>query len=392
MYRVTTMLAGCLRHMPFRRRPKTATGDRCRFQFGLRAIFVFTTVCALLCAWIVAGFREAQKQQAAVEALTGRLGRATHVRHEEDYHGHAFFSYRMGEGRIEGAVYDGLNNKSRFTPWWNSRRWLAALTGNARYQSVVELVAHAQQGKVTDGDWKLWLTSFPYVRDVLLSGLKDEQFVYLAKMQKLEFFWLEDASITGEGLQHLRNLPDLRTLQLESELDLEQDLFRELHFSEDGKAQLGMLTQLRRLRITADDGLLPCLADLSNLIDLDLSRAPITDCGMIHVGKMTLLRRLDLSRTRISDSGLKQVEPLRNLEALDLSGTRITDAGIACVMNLPRLRVLTLPDATTDLAVPDLLRMNGLDVLDLRDTQITFEGQRNLRRGLARTHVLGRQE
>ena len=49
---------------------------------------------------------------------------------------------------------------------------------------------------------------------------------------------------------------------------------------------------------------------------------------MEHLGGLTQLDELAVTHARVSDAGLKHVEGLFRLRSLDLSGTQVTDAGL----------------------------------------------------------------
>jgi hypothetical protein len=90
-------------------------------------------------------------------------------------------------------------------------------------------------------------------------------------------------------------------------------------------------------------------ADLRHLDDLegltmmeitgfDMSETPITDGGLIHVGRLASLVYLQLADTNITDAGLEKLSGLRNLEVLDLTNTKVTQDGAKHLQKLPMLK------------------------------------------------------
>jgi hypothetical protein len=99
------------------------------------------------------------------------------------------------------------------------------------------------------------------------------------------------------------------------------------------------------------------LADLTDLIWLDLNNTQITDMGLAHLAGLTQLKRLRLDETQVTDAGIAQLAELENLETLNLSRTRITDAGLAHLAGLSKLETLDLARTqVTDAGLIELQR------------------------------------
>lgn len=73
---------------------------------------------------------------------------------------------------------------------------------------------------------------------------------------------------------------------------------------------------------------------------LDVKDTPLTDEGLVAVGKMKNLTRLRVEKTSISDAGLAHLAELEYLESLNLYGTEVSDAGLEHLAGLPNLRRL----------------------------------------------------
>jgi len=92
-----------------------------------------------------------------------------------------------------------------------------------------------------------------------------------------------------------------------------------------------------------NDGDLASLINCQSLTNLDLQKSPITDCGMIHIGKIVSLCRLHLGHTSVTANGLVHLRSLQNLHSLDLTGTSILiDDAIEHLETVASLRWLDL--------------------------------------------------
>jgi internalin A len=121
------------------------------------------------------------------------------------------------------------------------------------------------------------------------------------------------------------------------------------------------------------------LADLSELLDLDLSYTGITDAGLECIKRLKHLQTLDLSGTRITDQGLTAIRGLTGLKKLVLGDTNVTDAGIEQLQGLSGLEELCVWNtAVTDSGLNYVKGMNELQFLNLRGTKVTDAGVERL--------------
>ncbi|HLQ47169.1 MAG TPA: hypothetical protein VK137_20665, partial [Planctomycetaceae bacterium] len=94
------------------------------------------------------------------------------------------------------------------------------------------------------------------------------------------------------------------------------------------------------------DAGLNALAGLSQLRELRVVKAPITNAGLETIGRLTSLRTLSLEETAATDDGLPQLSGLTELANLRLEnvigGSSFTDAGLDLIHQLPRLEELTV--------------------------------------------------
>ncbi|MFT5496755.1 MAG: sulfatase modifying factor 1 [Kiritimatiellia bacterium] len=174
----------------------------------------------------------------------------------------------------------------------------------------------------------------------------------------------QSASFTDEGVQHLRNFPELRTLALS----------REAQIGEGIKEVLSHLPHLSRLNLEGCTGIPPeafaTLAGLQELKSLDLRNTQADDQTMETLAVIPRLEELRLSTvtaraaqdlTRLfsverltiqtlegGDTSLRLLGRLNRLNNLDMGGPNITGSGLGPICLLPRLDDIKLrcPDLT----------------------------------------------
>lgn len=143
----------------------------------------------------------------------------------------------------------------------------------------------------------------------------------------------------------------------------------------DKKAQEVLL---KSLPVSDED--LVHLSGLDTLESLNLSGTDITGAGLVHIAKLTNLRKLGLNGgyqkpSKVDDEGLSHLRNLSQLEELVLSDSQITDEGLAHLSGLTKLKSLYL--FQTNITDAGLLHLEGLQELEtLRAgrTGITEEG------------------
>jgi hypothetical protein len=83
------------------------------------------------------------------------------------------------------------------------------------------------------------------------------------------------------------------------------------------------------------------LAGLTNLRVLHLEKTPTTDAMVVHLKGLKNLSYLNLYGTQITDAALPQLKELANLKSLYVFETKVTDAGIAALKGaLPNVRIV----------------------------------------------------
>lgn len=83
---------------------------------------------------------------------------------------------------------------------------------------------------------------------------------------------------------------------------------------------------------------LALLADMPNLVELNLAGTNVGDAQMPLIAKLPHLRVLKLQKTSVTDAGLKALRSLKHLEVLNLYGTQVSDQGLLELTDLKQLR------------------------------------------------------
>ncbi|HDZ20920.1 hypothetical protein LCGC14_0315680 [marine sediment metagenome] len=180
---------------------------------------------------------------------------------------------------------------------------------------------------------------------------------------------LSGTSIVDEELVFLRAFPKLRRLSLKG-----------CPVSDYGMIQVGKLTMLEQLDIDKIMGITDVgmrrLSGLAKLRSLALYGGRITDAGMAHLSKLTELRSLSLRGANRVRYGFKHLPQFRHLEKLDLRGTTVWDADLPKYLgSLKTLKKLRLAWGTTDELLAALAEIPGLEELELSRTRsITEKG------------------
>lgn len=184
------------------------------------------------------------------------------------------------------------------------------------------------------------------LRDLNLFGctnVTNKGLTKLTTLKSLQRLYVNDANLTIGGLSYLNKLSNLVTLRLDGVL---QDNSR-LDISRLTKLET-FLFQLKKRRVgkktvsdLLNDSDLICLAKLTNLEDLQVSKTGITDDGLKYLAGLTNLTRLGIGGEKITDKGLIQLSRMNKLNQLILAGN-FTDEALLNLERLPTLHRLTI--------------------------------------------------
>jgi cytochrome b561 len=102
------------------------------------------------------------------------------------------------------------------------------------------------------------------------------------------------------------------------------------------------------------------IADLAKfgtqILNLNLRRAGLTDAELKTVAGFTNLRILRLEDNAVTDAGLKELTTLKSLNYINLSNTKVTEAGLEVIAQAPQLKRVYFWNSTVAPAAIDKLR------------------------------------
>lgn len=185
--------------------------------------------------------------------------------------------------------------------------------GLARLAGMIQLRSLALGGcEITDEGLE-FLEQLPALEalDLRKTKVTDAGMRRLAGLKSLKAIWLEETQVTDDGLAPLAGLPLLEDLG-----------YLDKQFTLRGLAKLKQLVTLRPPPDSVVDDDLALLAGMPRLRELFLAKAPVTDAGLEHIGKLAQLEKLYLYDTKITDAGLPKLRSLVNLKQLHLPSTR----------------------------------------------------------------------
>ena len=319
---------------------------RRRYQYSLRTLMIFVTLCVISCSWFAVKMQQAKKQREMIETIE----KEGHLLADYDESSSPFlrlFAYLFGKDFCYG-----INNI-----------YVDDTATDADLKSLTEIscfikLSSCRNVSITD-DRLLNLQGLSNLKSLELiqnNNITDAGLVHLKSLGQLEELNLSWTKITDDGLKELNDMQNLRTLIL-------------CGTSVTGKGFVNCkgLSHLKHLDLSVTKGTdsgLGGLESLRNIQKLELSNTDISDAGLVHVTKMTNLYYLDLINTKITDNGLRQLKDLQNLRRLILTGTNISDVGLIHLKGLKQL-----------------------DKLVIDKTHVTDEGIRDLRKALPKLNI-----
>ncbi len=155
------------------------------------------------------------------------------------------------------------------------------------------------------------LKGLPRLKELYVEGF----FVVQGQSGTAKFGQTSSVRVTDAGLLHLRELPKLQSLHLQTR-----------HITDGGLAHLEELTALKKLTVAASGGM-----------GGGFFMPEVTDAGLVHLKGLAKLKALNLVALRIDGSGLVHLKALPKLSRLSLSGSPIRDEGLVHLKDLPNL-------------------------------------------------------
>jgi len=246
-------------------------------------------------------------------------------------------------------------------------------------------------------DWDLLVKEMTQngVPGLHLAQATDSDLRLLTGLTGLQFLDLSNSPVTDAGLAYLKGVTGLETLELPGN-----------RITNAGLVHLEGLTRLRRLDLSntgiTDEGLgMAWLTDLTGLPGRPWPEGTVTDAAPVTFEGMTGPQWLYLSDTQVIGRDPTHLDTLTQFQGLPAysdtspfgrlagfppfhwSGTPVPGAGLGSLKGLTRLRDLRLRDVhITDASVEHLRVLTGLEYLDLRGTQITEAGFRQLKQSI----------
>jgi len=275
-----------------------------------------------------------------------------------------FLGYRWQKQMAFLKRYDDVDTvlflKSKVTTEPVGPDWLRNLVGEQRMRGFDDIVAVQAMHQASADDLQL-LSRHP--------------------LRELHLF---NTQLTAAGIEALGKMQDLRTVEFGAIETVSEPLLK----------ALSRLKELETLRFTDTGQLSPGIILLDSTPPAMLDPIAISDRGppidpslsprsLRLLQQLPQLRFLAFHRMKITDDYLVEIAQLQHLEALDLCGTDVTDDGMAALAELPNLTYLNL--SHTAVGDRGLARFHGhkrLQIFDLVDTNLTFDGMQHLKAGV----------
>jgi hypothetical protein len=146
------------------------------YQFSLRTLFVFVTLCAVACSWLAVKMRQAKEQREAVEAIR-KLGGIVIYEHQ--------CRMTIGPSGLPGPL------------------WLRKLCGDDFFVSVVMVSLQGTLVKDAELEQVARVTQLGVLN---LDGtlVTDASIRYLEKMTRLQILILDHTQVTDAGVKKLQ--------------------------------------------------------------------------------------------------------------------------------------------------------------------------------------------
>jgi hypothetical protein len=161
-----------------------------------------------------------------------------------------------------------------------------------------------------------------------------------------------------------------------------------------GAAALQKATQIATLTVEdaskLTDRSMALIGRLTNLRELSLFQAGITNAGMAHLKGLKELRKLYLvEATKVFDSGVASLKGHAKLEELDLSETSITNLAAATFKTFPALKLLAVNKTKFgDAGAAQLKDLKELKRLEAVNTELSVKGAMTLESALPKIRIL----
>jgi serine/threonine protein kinase len=167
-----------------------------------------------------------------------------------------------------------------------------------------------------------------------LMEASDDLLISLDHLTGLRGLILVSVDISDAGLEHLKNLPNLKDVRVSDS-----------KITGAGLAKLKCIKHLDELWIDQIENVQPVLKALDGSTTISYLSAKhdrLTDADMTCISHLPNLEELRLAHDPINDAELAKLAGLKKLQELDLSHCKITSASIPTLLSFPRLSNLYL--------------------------------------------------
>ena len=231
------------------------------------------------------------------------------------------------------------------------------------------------------------LAGISTLRAIRLSGndnatsVDDTGIAMLAALKQLKVLAVDQLWVSSAGLEALLPNQGIEELYLKGTL-----------VDDDSMAIVAKFPAIKKLRVSSTqvgNAGLEYLSACRNLEDLDLSEnSLLDDAGMVHLGKITSLKKLNLWRDAVSDVGIGHLAQLTKLTWLNLDNTQLSDAGLSALKDMKALTFLHLGSTSiSDRGLPGLEHLTALKDLKVTRTAVTEAGVEELQEKLPNTAI-----
>ncbi len=164
-----------------------------------------------------------------------------------------------------------------------------------------------------------WLQQCTQLWYLSLDGthVEDRDLTALRDCKQLHGLFLGQTKLSGEFLEHCKALADLEFLDLAGVSSLS-------NLSRLGELRHLVILNLAKVDVRDED--LRGISSLSQLTRLNLSRARISDTGVLELLKLRALKAIYFADTALSDKGAEILLQFNHLQFVDLSGTYVSEA------------------------------------------------------------------
>ncbi len=199
------------------------------------------------------------------------------------------------------------------------------------------------------------------------ASYRDSSIQHLAGHPALRALFLQDANVSDECLDYIKDIPELVDLSLFRLLDITNDGLKKLEgtklqrllirdndlINDEGLAVLKSMTDLNRLtlyevRSVTDEGLIAAISGNKKLINLALyDMESITDESRKALATTTALRSLELRKTKQTDATLELAAKLPKLETIIIGdNNEFTDKGLNALGESKSLKKIEIMNIT----------------------------------------------